>query len=829
MLIDKANTVKNICILIILLINNISSAAADSKKYVFNTDVLDLDDKKNIDLNKFSEENYIMPGEYNLRLKINGESYDDIGVRYLVVADDVNSSRPCLTPDVVSKLGLTNEYNKKITWWHDGQCLNPESLPGMSIQGDLSTSSLNVSIPQAYIEYTSPNWDPPSRWDNGIPALFTDYNINASENHSYSSGNNTKSLATNGVIGANLSAWRLRTEWQSRNDSISGSHSSNSNSFDFNRFYAYRAIASLKAKLTLGEDYLSSNIFDGFRFTGVGLKTDLSMIPPNLRGYAPEVTGVAKTNAKVTVSQQGRILYQSQVAPGPFRIQDLSEAVNGTLDVSVEEQDGSVQRFQLDTSSLPYLTRPGQVQYKLAIGQPTDYDHHREGDNFLTGEFSWGVNNGWSLIGGTLNSEKYNAFSVGIGRDLLAFGTVSLDATHSFAKINGYGELDGGSYRLSYSKRFEDLDSQIQFAGYRFSDQDYMSMSDFLSSRKSGKIYGKNKELYTVSVSKNFNDYGISTYLNYNHQTYWDRPENNYYSLMLSKYFDIGHLKSVSMSLSANRSVYNGINDDSLYLSLNIPLSNGGSVGYSMNAGRKDFNNSISYYDKMNDRTNYQLNTGFNRKGGTASSYVSYQGDSARLTGNASFSGNQYRAFGLTASGSLTATPKGAAASRISDMGGARLLVDTSGISDVSLVGNGFPVNTNYFGKAVIPNISSYYRSSVKINLNKLADDVDAQQSVVQATLTEGAVGYRTFSVISGKKAMTTIVLPNGDFPPLGAQVLNDRKQSVGIVGDLGATYISGIHSSEKMMVLWGRNDSCRITFPKNVDKITDTFSLPCS
>nr|CDS57104.1 hypothetical protein SYMBAF_190085 [Serratia symbiotica] len=27
---------------------------------------------------------------------------------------------------------------------------------------------------------------------------------------------------------------------------------------------------------------------------------------PNLRGYAPKVSGVAKTNAKVTVSQQGR-------------------------------------------------------------------------------------------------------------------------------------------------------------------------------------------------------------------------------------------------------------------------------------------------------------------------------------------------------------------------------------------------------------------------------------------------------------------------------------------------------------------------------------------
>ncbi|MDO1708237.1 fimbria/pilus outer membrane usher protein, partial [Escherichia coli] len=72
-----------------------------------------------------------------------------------------------------------------------------------------------------------------------------------------------------------------------------------------------------------------------------------------------------------------------------------------------------------------------------------------------------------------------------------------------------------------------------------------------------GIRYGGSKELYTISLSKNFRDIGMSVYLNYNHQTYWDRPENNYYSLTLSKYFDVGTIKNVSVNLSANRSMYN--------------------------------------------------------------------------------------------------------------------------------------------------------------------------------------------------------------------------------------------------------------------------------
>lgn len=137
---------------------------------------------------------------------------------------------------------------------------------------------------------------------------------------------------------------------------------------------------ALKARLVVGEDYLYSDLFDSFRFTGASLNSDESQLPPNLRGYAPEVVGVAKTNAKVVISQKGRVLYETLVAAGPFRIQDLRDAVSGTLDVRVEEQDGSVRSFQIDTAGVPYLTRPGQVRYKLATGRPSNLQYGADGD-----------------------------------------------------------------------------------------------------------------------------------------------------------------------------------------------------------------------------------------------------------------------------------------------------------------------------------------------------------------------------------------------------------------------------------------------------------------
>ena len=95
------------------------------------------------------------------------------------------------------------------------------------------------------------------------------------------------------------------------------------------------------------------------------------------------------------------MLYETTVAAGPFRIQDLNDAVSGELNVRVEEQDGSVQEFTMNTASIPYLTRPGSLRYKLALGKPSDIEHRYRGPCSVPASFP-GVSNGWSLYGGAL-------------------------------------------------------------------------------------------------------------------------------------------------------------------------------------------------------------------------------------------------------------------------------------------------------------------------------------------------------------------------------------------------------------------------------------------
>ncbi len=106
----------------------------------------------------------------------------------------------------------------------------------------------------------------------------------------------------------------------------------------------YRAIPRWRANLTLGENYINSEIFSSWRYTGASLESDDRMLPPKLRGYAPQVSGIADTNARVVISQQGRILYDSTVPAGPFTIQDLDSSVRGRRMLKLSSRTGGKKR-----------------------------------------------------------------------------------------------------------------------------------------------------------------------------------------------------------------------------------------------------------------------------------------------------------------------------------------------------------------------------------------------------------------------------------------------------------------------------------------------------
>ena len=149
-------------------------------------------------------------------------------------------------------------------------------------------------------------------------------------------------------------------------------------------------------------------------------------------GYAPQIRGNAKTNAKVEIRQQGQLIYQTTVAPGRFEINDLyPTGFGGELEVSVIESNGEIQKFAVPYASVVQMLRPGLSRYSLTVGE------FRDRDIDLTpwvtqGKYQRGVNNYLTAYTGFQLAEDYGSALVGAAF-ATPIGAISLDVTHAQA------------------------------------------------------------------------------------------------------------------------------------------------------------------------------------------------------------------------------------------------------------------------------------------------------------------------------------------------------------------------------------------------------------
>ena len=816
---------------VVLLTMSISVFSAYATE--FNIDVLDAEDIQNIDMSQFSIAGYVPPGDYVLTVFVNGQRLG--APRDITVLEQKTQTQAiCIPADLLDSIGLKESVKPKVTVYPNSQCLDLSVLKGMQTVIDLPTLSLKITIPQLWMEYRDPYWTPPALWEEGINGAFLDYSANVSITEE-KEGDKRTYLSTNGTAGINLGVWRFRGDYSAIYQKKRGGRQSQEiHDFDFSRLYGFTSLKKFASILTIGENYFYSDVFESWQYSGISLESDDRMLPPKLVGYAPEITGVADTNATVIVRSQNRVLLETTVTPGPFRIQTLDSGVRGILDITIREENGEEKKFSISTASLPYLTRPGRLIYKLVMGK-TRYDgHHLTGKPVFSGEFSYGLSNAWSLYGGTQFNSDYQATAIGIGRDLFSFGALSLDITQSFARFTDK-KIKGRSYRLNYAKSFDALRTDITFAGYRFAARDYRTLTQFMDQRRTGYDIRSPKENYQIYINKYFDNFNIS--LNYQYSTYWQDKPQTQYGLYASTNISIPMLsqQNANISLSATRTERDsGYQDDAINLYLTIPLYKGHSISFSESYSRIGKSNQYSHrasYSGYSDRDNYSLNVGYSHgeeidSQSSISGYYSRDFSQANLSANASYVPQQYRSVGASINSGITATTQGIALHRSAN-GDTRLMIETPGVGDVPL--DSGVIKTNYFGLAVIPNVNSYRKSTVSINTSQLPENIETLESTTDITLTKGAIGYRSLSVMKGEKLFAIISLNDGKKPPFGASVRNADNRELGIVGEDGVTWLVGISSKEKLSVYWAGKKQCELSLPEDLASPTSMLLLPCS
>lgn len=799
----------------------------------FNTDMIDVEDRNNIDISQFKKKGHITPGQYLVSVQVNKNTLPQPLMMEWIATEDENGSLLCVNAEHLTRFGLDPDFISELRYLPNGKCLDLAAKPELLFALNKGTMVLSITVPQAWMKYQARNWTPPEFWDQGIAGVLLDYNLYASQ-YNPQGGEDSQNISAYGTLGFNLGAWRLRSDYQYNQDFRNGKSTGSDSSLA--RTYLYRPLPSLSSKLTLGQYDLSSDIFDTFHFSGASLESDESMLPPDLQGYAPQITGIAQTNAKVTVSQSGRILYQTTVAPGPFTITDLGETYQGQLDVVVEEEDGRKSTFQVGSSSIPFLTRKGQVRYKTSVGKPTETGHNDVNNPlFFTGELSWGWLSKVSLYGGTmLTADDYHAVTSGIGFNMDSFGSLSFDVTEAEATLRQEKDEKqrGFSYRVNYAKRFEETGSQITFAGYRFSDKEYVSMSEYLASREGDDSTTNEKESYVVSFNQYLESLSLNSYLNITRNTYWDNSSNTNYSFSISRNFDIGPFRGISASLALSRIRWDDSSENQVFFSLTLPLEQSRNLMYSyQRSGGNSASHMASYYDSSDRNNTWNLSastTEEDLRHGEPSLRGGYQHYSpyGRLNMNGSVQPNQYRSISAGWNGSLTATRHGMSLHDYSPANNARMMVDADGVGGIEV--NSSRTRTNAFGIAVVPSLSNYITSTIRVNSNTLPDGVDIENSVIRTTMTEGAIGYSKLNATKGYQIVGIVQQENGHYPPLGISVVDKASgREVGLIAEEGFVYLSGIQDDSTLRLTWA-DKTCEITPPNQSNLSGTAILLPC-
>jgi len=686
----------------------------------------------------------------------------------------------------------------------------------------------------------------PELWDRGVTAATLGYNAST-----YQTTNNGRS-SNQGYI--SLNAGFNIDGWQFRNTSSYNWQSGQSDKFQNIATYVQRDLPSIRSVLTMGDTFTDGAVFNSIGIRGVQVATDDRMLPDSLRGYAPVIRGVAMSNAHVTVTQNGNTIYETNVAPGEFAINDLyATGYGGSLTVVVTEADGSKHSFVVPYASVVQLLRPGIWRVNLVAGQVRDAMVSQHND-IVQATVQHGINNVVTGYFGVVAAQNYAAELVGAAFNT-PIGAVSMDLTQANAQIPGERYVNGQSFRLSYSKELPDTNSSIAVAAYQFSSRGFWSLNDALIARQdsgykttadflaSGQgeyvptLLDRQRNQMQLTFNQALGASGGSIYLVGSAVNYWNRSGVTGQAQL--GYNNTLHLGGVnltySLSASRQREAETGQMTNQVFASISMPL--GRSVHapmLSLNASHMDGSGTMEQAALtgtagVDNQFTYGVNAANNPGYSSGGVNGQYRSPYATLSASAS-SGTGYSQESAGLSGAIIAHPGGITLTNA--------LGDTIGIVEAkdaagARIENWPGVRIDGRGYAVIPYLTPYRINNVALDPKGIPLDVEMDTTGQQIAPYAGSVVMMKFGTVSGRAAIFSLRRLDGTELPFGADVLDEKGTTVSAVGQGGRVYLRGLPEAGTYTVSWGSEPTDRCTFQfrlpaKNKSGLYSTLDSTC-
>jgi len=770
-----------------------------------------------------------LPGAYDLDIYLN----DEWRGRYSVVIAD-SADKTCLPISQLQQIGINTDAFKDAS---PESCLTlNDAVQGGSVNYDMSQLALRLTVPQAWVTTHERGYMPPETWDRGINAFYTSYY--ASQYYSDNKQNGTsKSSYVNFNSGLNLLGFQLHSSANyTKAEDDQGKWKSNT-------LYLERAIPEILSTARAGDMYTDGELFDSVRFNGVRLWRDMQMLPNSKQNFTPVVRGIAQSNALVTVEQNGFVVYQSEVPPGPFAIDDMQLAGGGAdLDVTVKEADGTTTHYLVPFSSVPKMLQPGVVKYDVAAGRS-----HIEGASdqadFMQGSWQYGVNNLMTLYTGTMLSNDYNAFLLGSGWNT-RLGAFSLDVTRSHSSQDDGATYDGQSYQIAWSKYLTPTGTQLSMAAWRYSSKDYRTFNDHVWANNKNSYHRDDDDVYDIADYYQ-NDFGrknsFSLAVNQALPAGWGSLSG---SALWRDYWQRGGTRNdvqlsysnswsrVTYTLSASQSYDEDDREDKRFnIYFSIPFSWGDDtttpprdlyVSNSTtfdNEGYQSNNTNINGIAGDREQFNYGVNLSHQRQDQetAAGANLAWHAPFATLDGSYSQSNRYHQASGSIQGGVVA---WGDGINFTHSLTETFAIIDAPELEGAVIQGNRYNT-TSKQGKAIYSGLNPYRENTLLLDTAHTESDVALNGNRKGVVPYRGAVVLATFDTDSRKPHLFTARRPDGSPLTFGYEVEDEAGQNVGVVAQGSQLFIrthsvpQSIHvATDKQQTLF-----CTITFGKTIDE----------
>ncbi|AZG12384.1 fimbria/pilus outer membrane usher protein [Cupriavidus pauculus] len=799
----------------------------------FNAQFLRRADGSSVDVSRFDKGNPVAPGSYPVDIYLNDTWIARETVRF---AGPDDAAAPCLDPATLSRLNLNEEAlppagrtaiadaaASAAAGAADGACLHPAAISDdVTWSFSVNDMRLNFTVAQALMRRRAAGTVPHELLDSGVPSATLGYQLNTF-------GMNGAQHSTNTYLGIdaglNVAGWHLRQRssmsWQSVGERYAYQNIAT---------YVQRDLPKWRSQLTLGDAFTDGAVFDSFSVRGVNLATDDRMLPDSTRGYAPLVRGVARTNARVSVSQDGNKIYETTVAPGPFEIDDLhATGYGGNLLVTVTEADGSQSSFTVPYASVVQLIRPGLTRYSATVGEYRSGSHTTPSrEKLVQGTVQHGFSNLTTGYAGAVLSEGYQAALIGAAFNL-PIGAFALDATHARAKIPGANDASGQSFRISYSKYVPTTSTNLTVAAYRYATKGFWSMRDAFAARDgsyNGDGVARQRSQLQLTLNQNLGGRLGTLYATGTSTAYWNRRDT---ALMFQAGYSntlrlFGTNMTFNVSASRLRDAYTGRYTTQVFANLTAPLgrsahaplvsfgtthdNGGGSSQQLMLSGTALEDNAVSYGLNVNRAAGSKVSGGGN---------VQYRSPYTTVSASAS-GGNGYTQYSAGLQGALVAHAGGVTLANF--LGDTIGIVEAKGASGAR-VANAPGVRIDRFGYAIVPYLHPYSMNTIQLDPKGLPLDVSLDATSTQVAPRANAAVKIRFAAVTGRSAIVSATRPDGGKLPFGAQVTNGAGAEVGVVGQSGIIFARGLDNVDRLYVTWGAGGTQRCAIDVNLPDST--------